>query len=110
MVFNKAEALKQAASLAKGFNPQKAKRFAEKNSDKSWYSNFKLLYDMITDHNFKLDYSVYLSIAGALAYVIMPIDVIPDFLPGIGYIDDVFVVGMVMKSLANDIERFKLTR
>jgi uncharacterized membrane protein YkvA (DUF1232 family) len=31
-------------------------------------------------------------VAGAIAYVIMPIDVIPDFIPFLGQIDDVYVL------------------
>lgn len=44
----------------------------------------------------------YLAIAGALAYVVLPIDVIPDFIPGVGFLDDVFVIGMVMKSISDE--------
>ena len=63
---------------------------------------------MFTDKNFSLDKSVYLTIAGALAYVVLPLDLIPDFIPGIGFIDDIFVVGMVMKRLSYEIQRFKV--
>lgn len=46
-------------------------------------------------------------IAGALAYVVLPIDIIPDFIPWVGFIDDIFVVGFVMKSIDDDIQRYK---
>ena len=65
---------------------------------------------MITDSNFTIDISTYLAIAGALAYVVFPIDAIPDIILGVGYIDDVFVVGMVMKSISSEIERYKAYR
>lgn len=32
----------------------------------------------------------------ALAYLAFPIDLIPDFLPAIGHLDDVVVVGMLL--------------
>ena len=48
-----------------------------------------------------------IAIAGALAYVVLPIDIIPDFIPGVGFIDDIFVVGIVMKSISDEIERYK---
>lgn len=35
-------------------------------------------------------------IMGALAYFILPIDVIPDILPGIGYTDDIAVIGVAL--------------
>ena len=107
MNFNKQEAIDKAQALAKDFNPQEAEVFAKKHTGESWYSDFKLLYEMITDKNFSLDSSVYLAIAGALAYVVFPIDLIPDFIPGVGFIDDIFVVGIVMKSLADEIQRFR---
>ncbi len=107
MTFNKQEALNKAEVLAKGFNPKKAKDYANKHSDEKWYDDFILLYEMITDKNFSLNSSVYLSIAGALAYVVMPLDVIPDFIPGFGFIDDIFVVGVVMSSIDDEVKRYK---
>jgi uncharacterized membrane protein YkvA (DUF1232 family) len=108
MKFNKDKALKQAQDIAVEFNPKEANSFAKNHTDKQWYSDFVLLYKMVTDDNFTLDTSVYISIAGALAYFVMPIDAIQDFIPGIGFIDDVFIIGMVMKSIASEIERFKI--
>ena len=37
--------------------------------------------------------------AAALAYVVMPIDAIPDFIPVVGFVDDVAVVMAAIKSL-----------
>ncbi len=41
------------------------------------------------------------TILGALGYLILPIDLIPDFLPGIGYVDDLAVMGFVLANLDN---------
>jgi uncharacterized membrane protein YkvA (DUF1232 family) len=35
------------------------------------------------------------------------VDATPDFIPIIGYIDDTLIVGMVIKRLASEIERYK---
>ena len=110
MNFNKQQAMDKAKSLAKDFDLEEAKEFANKHAGESWHKDFILLYEMIRDKNFSLDRTVYLAIAGALAYVVMPIDVIPDFIPGIGFIDDIFIVGMVIKSLSDEIQRFKAYR
>jgi uncharacterized membrane protein YkvA (DUF1232 family) len=40
-------------------------------------------------------------VAGAIVYVISPIDLIPDFLPFIGQVDDVYVVALVLLRLVN---------
>ncbi len=102
------QALIKAETLAKDFDAKEAKVFAKKHQGAKWYDDFILLYEMITDKHFTLNTSTYIAIAGALAYVVLPIDIIPDFIPGVGFIDDVFVVGYVMKSLADEIERFKM--
>jgi uncharacterized membrane protein YkvA (DUF1232 family) len=34
-----------------------------------------------------------------LAYLLFPIDIVPDFLPVIGYLDDVVVVGVALRSV-----------
>ena len=107
MTFNKNEALNQASTLAEDFNEVEADKFAREHSDKAWYSDFITLLDMLRDSTFRIDSSTYLTIAGALAYVVMPFDVIPDFIPGVGFIDDIFVVGMVMKSLSDEVIRYK---
>lgn len=35
---------------------------------------------------------------GLLAYLALPIDLVPDLLPGIGYLDDVVIVAAVLRS------------
>ena len=104
------QALIKAETLAKDFDAVEAEIFAQKHQAAVWYNDFRLLYEMVTDKYFTLNTSTYLAIAGALAYVVLPIDIIPDFIPCVGFIDDVFVVGYVMKSIADEIERFKSYR
>lgn len=40
---------------------------------------------------------------GALGYFILPIDVLPDFMFGVGYVDDAFVLGLALTHLASQI-------
>ncbi len=44
--------------------------------------------------------------AGALLYFVNPLDAVPDFLVGIGFLDDASVLAMVVASLRGDLERF----
>lgn len=50
--------------------------------------------------------SIVLAIA-AVIYFVNPFDIIPDFLPFIGYGDDATVIGFVIASLREDIQRFR---
>jgi len=43
-------------------------------------------------------------VGGIIAYVIMPIDLIPDFIPVIGHIDDLVLVVMGLNLVLNEIE------
>ena len=110
MNFNKEKtqkALQKAQTLADDFNAEEAKSFVMKHQAAKWYEDFLLLYKMVTDKQFNINPSAYMAIAGALAYVILPIDVIPDFIPVVGFIDDIFVVRFVMKSIFTEIVRYK---
>ena len=103
----KQKALMKAKKLADEFDVQEAKEFIQKHKNASWYGDFMLLYNMITDSTYKLEKKTWLIIAGALAYAVLPVDVIPDFIPGVGFIDDVFVLSVAMKSIKDEIERYK---
>lgn len=48
------------------------------------------------------------SLAAALLYVLSPVDLIPDFLPGIGLIDDAAVLMLLLHSMAQDLAAFRL--
>jgi uncharacterized membrane protein YkvA (DUF1232 family) len=48
-----------------------------------------------------------LSIVGAILYFLNPLDLVPDFIPGIGFIDDIALIGWVYKSLDADVQRFE---
>ena len=80
------KALIKAEKLANDFDPKRAEEFASKHQTQKWYDDFILLYRMITDKDYKLTKKTYLVIAGALAYVVLPLDVVPDFIPSLyGY-------------------------
>lgn len=48
------------------------------------------------------------SLAAALLYVVSPIDLMPDFIPGIGLIDDAAVLALLLHSIAQDLAAFRV--
>lgn len=66
----------------------------------------KLLYGMIRDSGFVIDMSTKIMVAGALLYFVLPTDMIPDFIPGIGLIDDALVLGTLWKLVADELSRY----
>ena len=43
---------------------------------------------------------------GALLYVLDPLDAVPDWIPGIGFVDDAAVVTALVATMRSDLERF----
>ncbi len=57
----------------------------------------RLLYGLLTDS--RVNNVDKLVVAGAIAYILMPIDLIPDFIPFIGEVDDVFLMILAIDRL-----------
>ena len=45
-------------------------------------------------------------IIAALIYFVSPIDVLPDGIPGLGFLDDAIVVGIILKWCQDDIDKY----
>lgn len=76
------------------------------------FEDIKLMIEVIKDYisgKYRQipEYSI-IAILGALIYFLSPIDVIPDFIPGVGYIDDAFVIALVMKQIHRDLQNYKI--
>ena len=104
----KKEALELSSKLSDEFDEKETEEFAKKHTKKPWYHDFKLIVWMLAGGILASNKRTYMVIAGALAYVVFPLDIIPDFLLGVGFLDDAFVIGMVVKQLTEEIEKYKL--
>ena len=47
-----------------------------------------------------------IAIVSALAYFVLPVDLIPDFIPGVGYIDEAAVVGACLALVDSDVREY----
>ena len=63
----------------------------------------RLLYGLLTDS--RVNNIDKLVVAGAIAYILMPIDLIPDFIPFIGEVDDVFLMILAIQRLIDNAGR-----
>jgi uncharacterized membrane protein YkvA (DUF1232 family) len=46
-------------------------------------------------------------IVASLVYLVMPVDVLPDFLFALGFVDDAAILAWTLKSVSEDIDRFR---
>ena len=51
-----------------------------------------------------------IALVAAVAYLLNPFDLIPDFIPFIGYLDDAFVVAVVIDGVLNYVDRTLVLR
>ena len=58
------------------------------------------------DGKHKLELKTGLSIIAAIIYFVNPFDIIPDFIPALGLIDDISIITYVIHRFEKEIERF----
>lgn len=68
------------------------------------------LLEMLSEYskgNFRLNDAAVGWVIATLAYLILPTDLIPDFLPGIGFTDDAAVFILAFRQLSQELEHFR---
>ena len=63
---------------------------------------FVLLWRLMRDERVTTNKKIF--ITGMIAYVISPIDIIPDFIPVFGYLDDLVIIAIGLNSIFNETE------
>ncbi len=77
----------------------------------SVWREFKVLLAMLRDYvrgaYREIPIGTVAAVAAAVLYVATPVDAIPDFVPGLGYIDDAAVLVLCLKMIGGDIEKYR---
>ena len=58
----------------------------------------------------EISYNSIIAVVATLLYVISPIDIIPDVIPGVGYTDDAMAVAFCIKMIHDDLEKYQSWR
>ncbi|WP_313111578.1 YkvA family protein [Aequorivita sediminis] len=86
------------------------KKFSGANSLSKYAELGKIMIGMIKDIKNRvypeIPWFTFATIVLALLYVLNPFDIIPDFIPGIGYIDDVSVLAIGTGWIESDLHKY----
>ncbi len=69
---------------------------------------FSMLKDITTNKYKQCPWRTIAALVGALAYVLAPLDLVPDFIPVWGWLDDGAVIATALKFAKNDLEEYKV--
>jgi uncharacterized membrane protein YkvA (DUF1232 family) len=96
----RASSAAKAAAAEAGTSPRTGARRTVMDTIKQLPAFLKLLFGLLTDR--RVDGVDKMLVAGAIAYVVMPLDLIPDFIPFIGQVDDVFLLVSTLQRLISN--------
>jgi len=69
--------------------------------------NLEVMIRMLSDHEWALPEQESARVLNALAYFCEPEDLIPDHIPGIGFLDDAIMIELVVRELRHEIEAYR---
>jgi uncharacterized membrane protein YkvA (DUF1232 family) len=117
------EGHKRYESVAKDYleQPEKTKKLIQKATKKAAdkkntlyevWDHLHLLFDLVTawrkGEYRKIPTGSILMIIATIIYFVSPLDFVPDFLVGLGILDDAAVIGFTLKQISSDLDKFKL--
>ena len=90
---------------------RKAKKLSEKGGPfVLLFKRIKILISLLKDYKRKeykeIPWRVIAAIVFAILYFLNPFDLIPDFIPGIGYIDDAAVIAFIFASIEHELKKY----
>ncbi|WP_298248054.1 DUF1232 domain-containing protein [uncultured Christiangramia sp.] len=70
----------------------------------------KLMYGMLKDYRIgvynKVPWFTIATVAFSFLYILNPLDIIPDFIPGLGYIDDMAIFTFGLRFIESDLHNY----
>ncbi len=93
--------LREAEALLEEVKKTDAPQFVQNR-----ISQLSKLIEMLEDEDWRLEGPDRKRVLNALAYFADPDDLIPDRVPGLGYLDDAIMVELVVQDLKHEIEAF----
>lgn len=91
-----------AESLLHQVRDTRVPQFIDERLDK-----LKIMIRMLKDHEWRLPAAESNRVLNALAYFADPEDLIPDHIPGVGFLDDAIMVELVVRELKHEIEAYR---
>lgn len=102
----------QNKDLAKDLFNQATQKASDNkgNMETGFWYDIKMLRKMMKAWQvgtFKFSKTAIIYVIAGLVYFVTPIDLVPDFIVGLGFVDDAAVVTLVFKKIKKELEKFK---
>ena len=106
-----AEELLQDKEKMNSFLAQLDKKFNAITGFKDKFNDIPIIIQLIKDYTsgrYKaIPLGTIIALICALIYFLSPVDLIPDTIPGVGYLDDLTVIGLAIKFASTDFDDYK---
>jgi len=66
----------------------------------------RYFWEMFFDENYHLEVKTKLVILAGILYFVLPVDIISDFLPFLGFLDDAFVLRLIWEFIGDEVRRY----
>ena len=95
------EIIAAAEDILAGVSRRKVPTFVNERLEK-----LEIMIDMLTDHEWRLPQNDVVRVLNALAYLCDPEDLIPDHIPGLGFLDDAIMIELVVRDLRHEMDAY----
>ena len=87
-------------------------KLTESSHLKRFATDIGLFISLVKDYsqgNYRtVPYKSIAAVVAGLVYVLTPLDIIPDFIPVIGYIDDAIIIAFCLKMVEKDLQTYQV--